>query len=290
MKGGRIEMNKKTIKEIVVLGLVSLFLVVSFAVAEDSIGPYEPIADVNRDAAVDILDLVEVGQAYGSTYTPITQPNKTTITVFSYTSNFSYTPIADAFVWIFGHGNWETTNSSGVATFELGANGDYIAMAWSNDYASYNYANFTTNSLGEASVTIWLNHLPSPSMQPYPIQAYPKGWTVIVILDNNTNLPYTHQSEIVADWCNFTYWCTVETGCSMNYTQFYLGLFYNGFFAYYFPGTWWGRIYHAPSKDIFFRTRHSPWGGPTLYNVGTYNPDSYGGAYVIATINRYWGL
>jgi len=43
----------------------------------------------------------------------------------------------------------EYTNSAGIANFTLNPNSNYTAIAWSK--TTYNHANFTTNSLGEAS-------------------------------------------------------------------------------------------------------------------------------------------
>jgi len=179
------------LKKIVGLGLVCLFVAVSFVVAEDDIGPYNPSADVNRDGAVDILDLVEVGQAYGSNYTLMHQANKTTVTVLSFeNNNFSY--VENALVAVFPQGGsmtgqWNYTDSSGITAFDLSANSSYVAIAWSNNRSCYNYANFATNSFGEALVTIWLYYDAESS----PIRSIPKGWIVMTFLNRTTGEPPT---------------------------------------------------------------------------------------------------
>jgi len=161
------------LKRFVALGLVGLFVVMSFVVAEDSIGPYNPIADVNKDGVVDILDMVEVGQAYGST-SLISIPNQTVITVFNETS-----PIKNARVAIFSGGSTPDkigyTDASGIANFTLNPNTNYTTVVWSG--AAYNYASFTSNSFGEASESITLEsttkHLPAQ-------------WVVVSIVNQST--------------------------------------------------------------------------------------------------------
>lgn len=150
LKGERIELNRNMLKKIIALGLVGLFLAVSFAVAEDNIGPYNPIADVNRDGTVDILDLVEVGQAYGSNLTLSSEPNKTVVTVLSFDKEppeveKARVAIIDPDVF------WDVvevkySNSSGIATFELSSNKNYTAIAWSGS-ASHNSIDGNVTSL-----------------------------------------------------------------------------------------------------------------------------------------------
>jgi hypothetical protein len=182
-------------RKFVALGLVGLFLAMTLVIAEDSIGPYNPIADVNKDGVVDILDLVEVGQAYGSNYTLMHQANKTTVTVLSFENN-NYSYIENALVAVFpqgGEGQWNYTDSYGIVAFGLIANSSYVAIAWDSTRSNYNYANFTTNSFGEALVTIWLGYYPSSS----PIRSIPRGWFVITFLDNTTGKPYMESGYYV---------------------------------------------------------------------------------------------
>ena len=70
-------------RKLFVLSLLCLFIVLSLAQAQ-SIMPYNPSADVNKDEVVDILDLTEVGQAFGSNYSLRTEENRTVVTVLSF--------------------------------------------------------------------------------------------------------------------------------------------------------------------------------------------------------------
>lgn len=142
---------------------VSLALMlVPIAITNPDISTYEPMADVNRDGIVDANDLSRLGQAYGSTGL-VYQENKAVITVYNETS-----PIENARIAIFGDISAQIpdqigyTNLSGTASFTLNPNTFYVAVVWSG--SNYNYANFTTNSLGEASLSMPLEkstkHLP----------------------------------------------------------------------------------------------------------------------------------
>ena len=261
------------LKKIVVLGLVCLFLAVSFVVAEDDIGPYNPSADVNRDGKVDILDLVEVGQAYGSNYTLMHQTNKTTVTVLSYeNNNFSY--VDNALVAVFPNvsgsseeGLLKYTNSSGTVEFQLNPSSDYVAIAWDDASTAHNYASFTTNSSGEASVIIWLNYYRESS----PIRTIPIGWVVITIVNYTTGelLPFPYP---IGFW---------------EFTAFFGEYSWDPMSGFGVPGTSTGILAFNPGY---------PWGRKPLTNYGiefeppgpwgncTYRTDEYGGAYVVAVI------
>jgi len=157
------------LRKFVALGLVGLFVAISFVVAEDSIGPYDRMADVNKDCIVDILDLVEVGQAYGSNYTLSAIPNKTVITVLSFVRN---PPEIEGALVAIGLDDyhkplaWSYTNTSGVAIFDLAPNTSQRVYAWSG--SAYNYADFSTNSQGEASVLIVLGEPTATTIRKLP--------------------------------------------------------------------------------------------------------------------------
>lgn len=283
--------------------LVGLFLVMSFVVAEDSIGPYNPTADVNRDGVVDILDLVEVGQLYGSTYAPTTQPNRTSVTVLLHAANLSCVPIANALVVVYfdefrdslygGDGSWGYTDSSGMVNFELSGNTSFVAIAWNDDRSMYNYATFTTNPSGEASVTVWLNHLASPCAQPDPSRTIPKGWIVIIVFDNNTGRPYTYAAEqgkfLILRFKQFELY--------YNMTLFDIGMWwifgsYSGTYAINATSFkerygWYAGM--APLTSNVIGVWDASFGGYTTLAANvTYCTDEYCGALVTTTIYRYW--
>jgi len=147
--------------------------------------PYLP-TDLNRDGTVDILDLTQVGQAYGSNLTLAQETNKTVVTVLSFDK--SPPEVENARVAIVDPTTIDDqndnpipvgfTNSSGIVVFRLGPNKNYTAVAWGE--TNYNYANFTTNSLGEASILIILGEPTNP------IKYLPSGWVMITLLDNET--------------------------------------------------------------------------------------------------------
>jgi len=271
------------LRKFVALGLVGLFLVMSLVVAEDGIGPYNPIADVNKDGIVDILDLVEVGQAYGSNCTSMHQANKATVTVLSYENNdFSFAE--NALVAILGgESPWKYTNSSGTAAFDLSANGTYVAVAWSEDKSRYNYANFTTDSLGEAAVTIWLSQYPLSS----PIRSMPRGWIVLLFFDNNTDQPYIHDyMDLFAQTFNVSgyleHWnITYAFG---GYDPCYLGGTATGIYAAQCDPL--GPNALRPNRNVFLQVLSPPPNNIAL--VGVYSTDEYGSAYKVYTIYRYW--
>lgn len=193
-------MKKNIFKKIVPLSLVSLFLVISFAVAENGIGPYNPIADINRDGIVDILDLVEVGKAYGSNLTLPTQSNQTVVYVYQLESSPS--EVQNARVTIIDPNYYyqavqvKYTNSSGAVSFTLEPNSNYTAITWSN--TTYNYANFTTNEFGEASVAIQLG---------YP--HLPPNWVTITLINKTSEELWSvvNVAAIVGELiCNTTEW------------------------------------------------------------------------------------
>lgn len=162
------------LRKIVALGLAGLFLAMTFVVAENSVEPYNPIVDVNRDGTVDILDLVEVGQAYGSNFTPPTHPNQTVVYVYQLETHPPEVQNARVAIidpdYYYQAVQVEYTNSSGLANFTLNPNSNYTAVTWS--YATYNFADFTTNEFGEASVTIQLG---------YP--HLPHNWLVLTVIN-----------------------------------------------------------------------------------------------------------
>jgi len=264
------------LKRFVALGLVGLFLVMSLVVAEDSIGPYNPIADVNKDGVVDILDLVEVGQAYGSNYTLAHQTNKTTITVLSFeNNNFSF--VENALVAVFpggGEGQWKCTNSSGTVAFDLSVNASYVAIAWDDTRSSYNYADFTTDSSGEASVVIWLSYYPESS----PIRSIPKGWIVMTFLNSTTGKPLIDTSRwgldvFVLRFFNSTSgdWVFPGHGCEMGVTR-------TGILAVDARG--WSDPYFFKQNMVY----KGDWGNGQVGGHFVYDADEYGGSYVVEVI------
>lgn len=280
-------MKKNLTKKVVSIGLMCLFIAMSFAIAEDSIGPYNPIADVNRDGRIDILDLVEVGQAYGAEYIPITQPNKTTVTVLSFeNNNFSFAENALVAVFPQGsgmEGQWKYTNSSGTVAFDLSTNSSYIAIAWDSTRSSYNYANFTTNSKGEASMIIWLNYFPEAS----PIRSIPRGWILMTILDNNTGEPYTYDTLWVLAK-NFTVSVSADPPFSWScWGTYCVGLVDTGLYAVDSSnyGIGYDIPFTRPNVNVAVTFEREP--GGEAGNC-TFRTDEYGGAYVVATIYRYW--
>lgn len=152
---------------VVILCLSLVVVLVPIAITNPDISTYDPMADVNRDGIVDVNDLSRLGQAYGSTGLAY-QENKTVITVFNETG-----PIENARVAVFSIAGYEDvgenpknisyTDSFGIADFTLDANANYTVIVWSG--ADYNYADFTTNLVGEASVSILIGkgtkHLPT---------------------------------------------------------------------------------------------------------------------------------
>jgi hypothetical protein len=156
----------------IILGMISLIFVLLFAqVAETSTsGPqYDLRADSNRDGVIDVLDLARLGNAYGSIHSPVYQPNKTIVQVLSLESDPA--EVENARVAIIDPNSMYQavqvgyTNLSGLVDFTLNTNANYTAIAWSS--STYNYANFTTNAYGEASISMRLSypHLP-PNLVP----------------------------------------------------------------------------------------------------------------------------
>lgn len=177
------------------LCLVGLIIVVVFTqvvVTSSDVPSYDLMADVNRDSVVDVNDLARLGRVYGSSLVLPSIPNKTVVTVLS----FDKEPpeVENATIVIFDpelFSEWygfpidvQHANSSGIATFELGLNKNYTALAWKG--SSYNFANLTTNSLGEASVLILLGEPVLP-----PIKALPNGWVVVTVLEEGTSALYS---------------------------------------------------------------------------------------------------
>jgi len=267
-------------RRFVALCLIGLFLAMRFVVAQDSIGPYNPIADVNKDGIVDILDLVEVGQSYGSNYVLMHRANKTTVTVLSYENdNFSY--VEDALVAIFTPGASEEsalynyTDSSGTVAFQLSPNSTYVAIAWNTTRNAYNYASFTTNLLGEASVAIWLNYYQESS----PIRSIPQGWLVILILDNGTG---RLASLTGMDWFDGTgerFTANGHEQVSWNGSSaFFIGIESSVFKA---ENTYW---WNVPLAN--FACDLGDYHGQYQRGNFTYRTDEFGGAYVTPVLSR----
>ena len=263
-------MNRSTFKKIIALGLVGLFLVISFAIAEDSIGPYNPVADVNRDGIVDILDLVEVGEAYGSTGLSY-QENKTVITVYNETS-----PIENARVAVFPSSNWEYwfseteeigyTNVSGIVNFTLNPNKNYTLIAWNK--ANYNYANLTTSSFGEASASILLSD---------SLKRFPHNWTIITLHNRTSGELY---SEYVDLWASNITRYEFDVG---PYEIHFIGSITEEFLGWVSGGIL------AHHSTVF--TPHSIWGvvphdeyGIPLEAFSIFTPDENGNANVVIHI------
>jgi len=276
-------------RRLVALGLVGLFIVMSFVMAEDSIGPYNPIADVNRDGKVDILDLVEVGQAYGSNYTLMHQTNKTTVTVLSYENN-NFAFVENALVAVFPQGGskdgkWNYTDSSGTITFDLNANSTYIAIGWNNDRESYNYANFTTDSSGEALVVIWLTYYPESSL----IRSIPKSWIVITLLDNRTGKPYVPNATVSAHMFAFSFECinfSDEGGSTIVATSsgwYYFGQTFTGIHAWDLSRYVAYPPFPLPNTNVYLMVDPLYF---LQYANCTFRTDEYGGSYVVFPIYR----
>lgn len=160
--------------------LVSVLLVsvlLPIATTSPDISTYDPLADVNRDRVVDVDDLYRVGQAYGSSQTLPFQQNKTVVYVYQLESDppeVEGARVAIIDPAVCGDAvNVSYTDSSGIASFTLNSNSNYTAIAWSN--TTYNYANFTTNEYGEASVIIKIGF---PDL--------PHDWVVNQIVDSSS--------------------------------------------------------------------------------------------------------
>jgi len=173
------------------LCLVGLILVSSYfqiAVTGSDSSSYDPMADVNRDKTIDVHDLSRLGRAYGSTQTIPTQPGKTTIYVYQLETDPPQ--IENARVAVFNASNpypytlkvvqVSYTDSSGIASFSLNPDTDYTAIVWSE--TTYNYADFTTNEVGEASVSL---HIGFPRLPP--------NWVVITVRNLTSG-------ELYEDW------------------------------------------------------------------------------------------
>jgi hypothetical protein len=275
-------------RRFVALCLIGLFLAMPFVVAQDSVGPYNPIADVNKDGVVDILDLVDVGQSYGSNCTSLIEPNMTTVLVLSYDNNSQVMPVANAIVSVLLNDtnvppHWKSANSTGMATFDLDPNRSYFIMAWSSDYTEYNYVSVTTNSQGEAFATIWLSYPLSPNNSPSPIRTSPEEKAVVVIIDRNTSLPLSSKPG----WpCNVFYLLknvSVQQNPPRpdNYSMNFIGYTISDNYGIAcFP-------YVHPNIDylVCLYTGIPP--GYTM-PICVFHTDQYGGAYTIVTIDYPW--
>ena len=172
----RMVMNMKKII-VVLLTLVIVLVFVPTASTNPDNSSYDPMADVSRDGVIDIYDLARLGEAYGTTQTVPTIPNQTVVYVYQIEKDPAEVENARVAI-VDPNYYYETvqvnyTNSSGLVSFTLNPNSNYTAIVWSN--ATYNFANFTTNHFGEASVVIQLGypHLPS-------------NWVVITLLNKTS--------------------------------------------------------------------------------------------------------
>ena len=172
----------------ILLCLVLLLVLVPRALTNPDGSTYDPMSDVNRDKTIDAYDLNRLGKAYGSTQTIPTQPGKTTIYVYQLETDPPQ--IENARVAVFNASNpypyaikvvqVSYTNSLGIASFPLNPNTDYTTIVWSR--TTYNYANFTTNEAGEASVSLQMC---------FP--RLPPNWVVITVKNLTSN-------ELYEDW------------------------------------------------------------------------------------------
>lgn len=168
-------------------GLIVVLVFTQIAVTSSEVSSFDYMADVNRDGIVDIHDLERLGEAYGSSLALPSETNKTVVAVLSFDKQPPEVENArvaiidpEVFSPFFGDAvAVQYTNSSGITTFDLGSNRNYTAVAWRG--SAYNYANFTTNLLGEASILIMLGE---PSLP--PTRALPQGWVIVTFLDNET--------------------------------------------------------------------------------------------------------
>lgn len=180
--------------------LVSLCLVLTLlpeAITGPDTSSYDPMADVNRDGIIDVNDLYRVGQAYGSVQAVPFQSNKTVVYVYQLEADppeveNARVAIIDLDVctqYSFRVEYIEYTDSVGLVNFTLQSTKNYTAIAWSD--TTYNYANFTTNEFGEASIAIILG---------YP--KLPPNWVAITVLNETgglviTNEPYFRMDRLV---------------------------------------------------------------------------------------------
>jgi hypothetical protein len=174
------------LRKFVASGLVGLFLAMSLVVAQGNIGLYDRAADINGDGIVDIMDLTQVGQAYGSNYTLRSEANRTVVTVLSFDKDPPEVEGARVAVFVnepprLNSLDARYTNSSGIAVFELSPNTSYMAVGWNG--SSYNYVDFHTDLFGEASVMILLGEPANPS-----IRKLPANYIFVTVLNRTTGL------------------------------------------------------------------------------------------------------
>lgn len=182
------------------VGLILVLVSIQIVVTSSDVSSYDLMADINRDRIVDASDLARLGKAYGSSLVLPSEPNKTVVTVLSFDGDPP--EVENATVVIFDpelFNEWfgdpidiQCTNSSGIATFELGPSKNYTAIVWSG--SAHNYANFTTDTLGEASPLVLLGEPSGP-----PIHSLPQGWVVITVINNQTGSIYSADTAIVFD-------------------------------------------------------------------------------------------
>ena len=263
--------------ELSLVGLIVVLVFTQIVVTSSDVSSYDFMADVNRDGIVDVNDLAELGEAYGSSLVLPSELGKTVMTVLS----FDKQPpeVENARVAIVDPNaldnqrnnpiNVTCTNSSGIATFELSSNKNYTAIAWSG--SAYNYANFTTNSLGEASVLVLLDE---PSLP--PIRSLPQGWIVVTFIDNETGSlsePGT-LGILIVDYLNYSIMGGWATG------------------GHAYQEKRYGAIYVIPPENPANKP-HSTYGlyvihmieDPDLIGYSVYSPDENGCANVIVYVN-----
>ena len=259
---------------VALLCLFLLLVLVPRAVMNPDASNYDPMSDVNRDKTIDVHDLSRLGKAYGSTQTIPTQPGKTTIYVYQLETDPPQ--VEDARVAIidpnYGYPGYqashvEYTDSLGLASFTLTPNKNCTAIAWSE--TTYNYANFTTNSLGEASVAIRLGHphLP-PDWVTVTLVNKSSGelWQEPVAIASVGELVYTHSSDL--GWVFAVVFINVFSAGPFN------GIFVIG------P---WGVLpnpINEPSKSYFVSVEN-PYGALAR---PAYTPDENGNANVIVYV------
>jgi len=177
------------------VGVILVLVSTQIVVTSSDMSSYDIMADLNRDRIVNANDLARLGNAYGSRLILPSEPNKAVVTVLSYDKNppeveNARVAIFDTDLDSFYAVAISTTNSSGIVTFELCPNKNYTSIAWYG--SAYNYANFTTDLLGEAAILILLGE---PSLP--PIQELPDGWIVVTFLENGTDILFTPPDWVV---------------------------------------------------------------------------------------------
>jgi len=258
--------------------MVGLILALAFTqlAVTTSNNSYDIMADINRDGIVDANDLARLGNAYGSSLILASEPNKTVVTVLSFDKEpprveNSRVAIIDPEVFGFESTTVDVdyTNSSGRVAFGLSSDKNYTAIAWSG--SAYNYANFTTNSLGEASLLILLGE---PSLP--PIHSLPPGWIVVTVQNNETgSVIFDREFVIIVNQIEFDPPSFVSTSTGkgvFDETAPYLGVVV-------IPPDW---QFNEPHSDWGLVHYHATHGYIGCH--GIYSPDENGCANVIVYV------